>query len=61
MDWCCCVAVDLCSRVETYRSGTKFDYLPPAEVLDEGEGLGHVESEICSREHFVILKLAIEF
>ena len=49
--------------METYRSGTRFDYLPPAEVLDEGEGLGHVESEICSREHFVILilKLAIEF
>ena len=27
-----------------------------AEVLDEGEGLGHVgESEICSRGHFLIL------
>ena len=38
-EWRCFVAVDLWSREETYRSGTRFDYLPPAEVLDEGEGL----------------------
>ena len=41
-DWCCCVAVDLRSRVETYQCGNDIRLSPSAaEVLDEGEGLGH--------------------
>ena len=48
-DWCCCVAVDLRSRVETYQCGNDIRLSPSAaEVLDEGEGLedvGHVGVE----------------
>ena len=39
-DWCCCVAVDLRSRDETYQCGNDIRLSPSAaEVLDEGEGL----------------------
>ena len=42
-DWCCCVAVDLRSRVETYQCGNDIRLSPSAaEVLDEGEGLGNL-------------------
>ena len=39
-DWCCCVAVDLWSRVEMYQCGNDIRLSPSAaELLDEGEGL----------------------
>ena len=42
-DWCCCVAVDLRSRDETYQCGNDIRLSPSAaEVLDEGEGLGNL-------------------
>ena len=49
-DWCCCVAVDLRSRDETYQCGNDIRLSPSAaEVLDEGEGLenlGHDGVEV---------------